>query len=114
MNRRKPWKIANNMRNVASRRRKFKGHPGERYWIKHVLGWVDELKAALVEEDKENFYLGFLCALAPLEVFQQDSIFDEVVNVADPDELIAVARKHGQMRISGMSRWLKRNRGPEA
>ena len=57
----------------------------------------------------EEFYLGIIVALAAMEPHQQDTIYDEVVNTVDLEELLLVARKHGHMRWSGLSRHLRRN-----
>ena len=57
----------------------------------------------------QDFYLGVIAALAAMEPHEQDTIYDEIVNTMDVSELLKTARKHGHMRWSGLSRYLRRN-----
>jgi len=62
-------------------------------------------------QEKQAWYRGFIAALAPLAPFEEDTIYDEVVNTVDEAELIQQARKDGAMRWSGLSRYVRRANG---
>jgi len=52
----------------------------------------------------EDFYAGMLCALAVVESLGEDAIHDQIVQTVPRDELLRVARKFGDMKLSGMAR----------
>lgn len=54
---------------------------------------------------------GAICALGTLWAIQRDTVvFDEVVEALGPDDLVKQARKDGNMRWSGLSDYLIRNK----
>ena len=61
-------------------------------------------------EDKTHvdFYHGVIVALAVVELHQQDVMFDEIVGSVGSEKLLNVARRNGDMRWSGLSRYVKR------
>ena len=60
--------------------------------------------------DDENSR-GAICALGTLWAIERNTVvYDEVVRALGPDDLIKQARKDGNMRWSGLSDYLKRER----
>lgn len=55
--------------------------------------------------DDERFYQGMIAALAVVALYDAETLFREIVNTADEAELVRVARKHGNMRWSGLMRY---------
>ena len=53
---------------------------------------------------------GFIAALAALAQYEQDTIYDDVVQSGGSEELVAQARKDGAMRWSGLSGYVRRER----
>ena len=52
---------------------------------------------------------GYICALAPLNEYAEDSIFDHVVDSSgEAEALIKQARRDGAMRWSGLSGYVRR------
>jgi hypothetical protein len=51
-----------------------------------------------------DFYHGVIAALAVVELYQQDVLFDEIVASVNAADLLKVARRNGDMRWSGLSR----------
>lgn len=62
------------------------------------------MKGAMNRNDFE-FYRGMLAALAVVATFDKQVVFDEIVNTANVDELVQVARRDGIMRWSGLSKY---------
>ena len=55
---------------------------------------------------------GYIAALAALAQYGQDTIYDDVVVCSgEPEALMLQARRDGAMRWSGLSGFLKRDRG---
>ena len=52
-----------------------------------------------------DFYCGMLSALAIVALYDQETLFREIVNTDDEALLIAVARRTGNMRWSGLSKY---------
>ncbi|MBC8485727.1 MAG: hypothetical protein H8D45_06770 [Bacteroidetes bacterium] len=52
-----------------------------------------------------SFYAGVLSALAVVVIFDEQTIFDEIVKEVGEDELVKTARKDGAMRWSGLSKY---------
>ena len=58
---------------------------------------------------KKDWLWGYICALAPLNEYGEDSIFDHVVDSSSEAEaLIKQARRDGAMRWSGLSGYVRR------
>jgi hypothetical protein len=56
-----------------------------------------------------EWYRGFTVALVALAPYEEDTIFDDVVeNCGDVEALIDRARKDGAMRWSGLSGYVRR------
>lgn len=53
----------------------------------------------------DDFYLGLIVALHVLEQADQETYFHEIVRSVDSAALIRVARKNGDMRFSGLTRY---------
>lgn len=54
---------------------------------------------------------GYTAALAALSPYEEDTIFDEVVDASgEPEALIGQAREDGAMRWSGLSGYVRRSR----
>lgn len=60
---------------------------------------------SMSKRDLENFYSGMLAALAVVALFDQETLFRNIVETADEKELVRVARANGDMRWSGLSRY---------
>ena len=61
------------------------------------------------QKAKEGWIWGYVCALAPLSEFGEDTIFDHVVDSSGAAEaLIKHARRSGAMRWSGLSGYVRR------
>ena len=59
--------------------------------------------------EKRSWLWGYICALAPLAQYGQDTIFDEVVDsFGEAEALIKRARRDGAMRWSGLSAYVRR------
>ena len=58
--------------------------------------------------EDEEFYLGIISALAVVNIYNLDTLFDEIVGTTDLENLVKVARKNGHMRWSGLSEYLRR------
>lgn len=58
----------------------------------------------LTKWDK-GFYAGVLCSLEHVALYDQETIFGGIVRAVGEDDLIRVARKDGQMRISGLVKY---------
>ena len=54
---------------------------------------------------KPSFYAGILTALAVVAQADERTLFDEIVKLVDTDALVKAARRDGQMRLSGLSRY---------
>lgn len=52
----------------------------------------------------DDFYIGVICALLVLNQAGQDTYIEEIVASVDVKRLVRVARKHGDMRSTGLSR----------
>ena len=52
----------------------------------------------------DDFYIGVLCALVVVEQAGQDTLHADIVRTVSREDLLRVARKHGDMRMSGMAR----------
>lgn len=59
----------------------------------------------MTNEETEAFHRGMLAALALVASADQQTLFDEIVESTDAAELVAVARKDGQMAMSGLQRY---------
>lgn len=57
---------------------------------------------------QDGFYAGVLVALAYMDYVQPQ--YDELVREVGRDELIAAARRDGQMRLSKLDKYLKLER----
>ena len=55
--------------------------------------------------NEEDFYAGIIYALCVIKSHDAETIFHEVVDSVDTQELIRHARKYGQMRWSGLSKY---------
>jgi len=53
----------------------------------------------------DNFYAGIICALAFIKSHGEETVFHDVVNSVDAKKLVEHAKKHGQMRWSGLSKY---------
>jgi len=53
----------------------------------------------------DSFYSGMLAALSVVVVFDAETIYREIVGTAGEENLIRVARKMGDMKLSGLSRY---------
>ena len=53
----------------------------------------------------DDFYPGILVALTEIAGHDFESVFEQIVDICDRDELVRVARKHGEMRRSGLTRY---------
>ena len=56
-------------------------------------------------KETEAFIAGMLVALAVVAEHDAETIYHEIVELQGKDDLIWVARKHGDMRLSGLSRY---------
>jgi len=63
---------------------------------------------------KPSFYAGILVALAVVAQAGEDTLFDEIVKQVDADALVKTARRDGQMRLSGLSKYGYGKRASEA
>ena len=54
---------------------------------------------------KTDFYFGILSALAVVSMHDQETTFREIVNTVDEAALIAYAKRAGEMRWSGLSKY---------
>jgi hypothetical protein len=62
----------------------------------------------LTQSDRD-FYGGVICALAVVHYAGEETIYDEIVqSVGGRAKLLAVARREGNMRWSGLDKHLKR------
>jgi hypothetical protein len=58
-----------------------------------------------------EWYRGAVCTLGVLWDYSDDTVvYDQIIENYNPDELIEVARKDGNMRQSGLSGYLKRQK----
>jgi len=55
--------------------------------------------------DKPSFYAGILVALAVVAQADERVLFDEIVKQVHVDALVKTARRDGQMRLSGLSKY---------
>ena len=53
----------------------------------------------------DDFYFGIIAALAVVALYDQETLFREIVGTVDEAELIRFARKRGEMRWSGLSKY---------
>lgn len=60
-----------------------------------------------------DFYHGVIAALAVVALHDQRVVFDEIVGTLDEKELISVARRNGDMRWSGLSKYGYGKRAPK-
>ena len=59
-----------------------------------------------------EFYRGFICALAVIEAYRHDTLYDDAVQAVGGIELCSIARQDGSLKWSGLARWKRRiNRG---
>ena len=62
------------------------------------------------EKEKKTWLWGYICALASLHEFGEDTIFDHVVDSSgEAEALIKQARRAGAMRWSGLSGYVRRS-----
>lgn len=54
---------------------------------------------------ERDFYAGMLAALAVVALHDQETVFRNIVETADEEALIKVARADGAMRWSGLSKY---------
>ena len=60
-------------------------------------------------EEQKAYYRGYICALAVLSAYGQDTIFDDVVDSSgEAEALVRQARRDGAMRWSGLSAYVRR------
>jgi len=60
--------------------------------------------------DRE-WYRGAICTLGVLWDYDDDTVvYDQIIENYDQDKLIEVARKDGNMRRSGLSKYLERKK----
>ncbi len=52
-----------------------------------------------------EFYRGVICCLAVIVVYDQQTLFDEIIRTVDEVELVRVARMDGAMRWSGLTKY---------
>jgi len=53
----------------------------------------------------DDFYAGVVSALSVIVQHDQETIFREIVRFVGEKELLKHARKHGQMKWSGLSKY---------
>ena len=51
------------------------------------------------------FHAGMIAALAVVHLYDERTLFDEIMGTVDEAELVAVARQTGSMRWSGLTRY---------
>ena len=56
-------------------------------------------------KETESFIAGMLVALAVVAEHDAETIYHEIVELQGKDDLVWVARKHGDMKLSGLSRY---------
>ncbi len=64
-------------------------------------------------KDETSFYQGVIACLGVVELFGQDTLFREIVNTMDADKLLEVARRNGDLKWSGLSRYKRERREDE-
>lgn len=58
-----------------------------------------------MDKTETAFYHGVIAALAVVRLFDAQVLFDNIVETVDEEKLVAVARKNGDMRWSGLSQY---------
>ncbi len=53
----------------------------------------------------EAFIQGMLVALAVVALHDEETIYREIVDLQGSDDLVWVARKHSDMKLSGLSQY---------
>ena len=56
------------------------------------------------------FYSGIRTALALIDAHGEDTLYDELVNMCDADELIKYAKRDGEYKFAGLHKWKKRTK----
>lgn len=61
------------------------------------------------EREKKNWRWGYICALAALNDYGEDTIFDHLVDATgEAEALVKKARRDGAMKWSGLSGYVRR------
>lgn len=67
-------------------------------------------KVNKTSEGDRMVYMGIICALAVVVAHGSDTIYDEIVATVDQDVLLYEARRSGNMRWSGLDKFMRRQR----
>ena len=63
------------------------------------------MSLGMSDKEEVEFHRGMLAALAVVASFDEETIYQAIVNTTDENLLIQIARRDGSMRWSGLSRY---------
>ena len=67
----------------------------------------------MISRENKNWLWGYICALAALHEYEEDTLFDHVVDsFGEAEALVKEARRDGAMRWSGLSGYVRRKKHP--